>query len=94
MICSLKNSLGTPKEGVHAARMIGDLATNDVLPTFVAPLLVTLFVWCSTKDAIMKQYPVRFFVLLTAWLVLTGILLHRLFCVRSTVDILIFPGEG
>lgn len=87
--CRYRNSLGTPRHGVHALRTIyGDLAANDVWMTVFASLLLALLgfrPWCHLRE---------FFIL---WLVALatlfglGILLHRLFCVRTTIDRLLFP---
>ena len=72
MFCKYKDALGKPKHGVHAYRFFG-VAIVDVLMTVVgAGLLAWGFGW-------------SFWVTLGGLFVL-GIVLHRLFCVRTTLD--------
>ncbi len=75
-LCKYKDVLGRPKEGVHSWRIL-DIAVVDVALTLVVAALIT---WYS-------QIPLwqTSLVLFTA-----GIVLHRAFCVRTTVDKLLF----
>lgn len=84
MWCAYKDALGVPRKGVHAARMMGDLALNDVVMTLMAPAIV-LLPWIGSRHIL------RVYLLLLVWLITTGILLHRLFCVRTTLDKFLFP---
>lgn len=77
MLCKYKDSLGKPREGVHSARLM-DVAVFDVAGTVLAAY------------ALSRYTSVRFWPAL-AFLFLAGIVLHRLFCVRTTLDKLIFP---
>ena len=77
MSCPYKNSLGKIGEGVHSYRVF-DVAIVDVIFTVIGAAIIHFF---------MPQY--RFIVILTA-LFATGIIMHRLFCVRTTVDKLLF----
>jgi hypothetical protein len=75
MWCDYKNSLGVPGEGVHKHFM--GVAINDVLMTIIgAGIISYLSKW-------------NFFYVL-AGLFLLGIILHRMFCVRTTVDKILF----
>lgn len=76
-LCKYKNSLGEPKKGVHSYRFMG-LAIADVIMTIIGAYLISLLFKIS-------------FVYTTLSLFVTGIILHRLFCVRTTIDKLLFP---
>ena len=76
-LCKYKNALGIPGKGIHSFR-IGGIAVADVVMTIVgAYFLSYLFQWNFTYTLI--------------GLFILGIILHRLFCVRTTVDKLLFP---
>ena len=78
-LCKYKDSLGEPGKGIHSLRL-GGVAINDVIMTVIGALFLSyLFRW-------------KFIYTLTA-LFLLGILLHRLFCVRTTIDRLLFPNS-
>jgi hypothetical protein len=76
-LCKYKNSLGIPNKGIHSYRFLG-LAIVDVVMTIIAALLISYFFKLS-------------FVYTTLALFLLGIILHKLFCVRTTIDKLLFP---
>ena len=76
-LCQYKNSLGVPNVGVHSSRFAG-LAIVDVISTLVVAFLISYFGKTS-------------FVYTSAFLFVLGIILHRLFCVRTTVDKVLFP---
>ena len=78
MFCKYKNALGKPKQGLHKYRIF-NIAIVDVLLTIIGAYLFYLF-----------NPKFNFFVILLCLFVL-GIVLHRLFCVRTTVDKLLFP---
>ena len=71
-LCKYKDVFGRPKEGVHSWRIF-DIAVVDVTLTLVVAALIT---WYS-------QIPLwqTSLALFTA-----GIVSHRAFCVRTTVD--------
>lgn len=73
MPCPYKDSLGKVGEGIHSYRVF-DVAIVDVIFTVIGAAIIHYF---------MPQY--RFIVILTA-LFAAGIVLHHLFCVRTTVD--------
>jgi len=76
-LCKYKDSLGEPGKGVHSYRLFG-VAIMDVIMTLLGALLISYF----------SGYP---FLYVAVALFILGIVLHRLFCVRTTVDKLLFP---
>ena len=75
-LCPYKNAFGELKTGIHSYRIM-DVAVLDFLVTAIAAYLITLA--SGVK-----------FVYSFVGLFLAGILIHRLFCVRTTLDKLIF----
>ncbi len=76
-LCKYKDILGKPKTGAHSYRIF-NIAIVDVLLTILASFLISYF----------SQIP---FWKVLIFLFLLGIVLHRLFCVRTTIDKLLFP---
>jgi hypothetical protein len=76
-LCKYKNALGVPNEGAHSYRFLG-VAIVDVIMTIILAGFISYFVKLS-------------FVYTSISLFILGIILHRLFCVRSTIDKLLFP---
>ena len=76
-LCRYKDIFGRPGEGAHSYRIV-DIAVVDV----VATVIVAFF--------IARVFGVVFWKSLVG-LFLVGIISHRLFCVRTTVDKLVFP---
>jgi hypothetical protein len=74
-LCKYKNALGEVGKGVHSYRLFG-VSIADVLMTIIGAFLISYFF----KLSFIKTLLVLF---------LTGIVLHRLFCVRTTIDKLI-----
>jgi hypothetical protein len=79
-LCAYKNALGKPGKGIHSYRLFG-VAIMDVLLTILGAMLIAYF---SKHD---------FYKILIALFIL-GIIMHRLFCVRTTIDKLLFPHPG
>lgn len=77
MDCRYKDLLGKPGEGLHTYRFMG-VAIVDVLMTIAAGVAL----WA------ILDWP---FVATTLVLFTGGIILHRLLCVRTTVDRTLFP---
>jgi len=75
-LCKYKDLIGKPGTGVHSIRFMG-VAIVDVIVTLVGALLISYF----TKKS---------FFVVAAILFILGIILHRLFCVRTTIDKLLF----
>ena len=77
MFCKYKNALGVPKEGIHKYRLFG-IAIADLIMTIIVALILSYI------------FKFNFWITLIILLIL-GIILHRLFCVRTTIDKLLFP---
>jgi Na+/melibiose symporter-like transporter len=85
-LCQYKNILGEPNKGIHSYRFFG-VSIMDVLMTIVGALLLSLFFQSKTVS-----FQTQFLITLGI-LFISGIILHHLFCVRTTVDKLLFPGK-
>ena len=75
-LCRYKDIFGRPREGAHAYRIF-DIAVADVAATVVVAFLIARVFGFS----LWKSLVVLFIV---------GIISHRAFCVRTTVDKWIF----
>jgi hypothetical protein len=75
-LCKYKNILGEPNKGIHSYRLFG-VAIADVIITILAAYIISYFF----KLSFVKTLLILF---------LLGILLHRLFCVNTTIDRLLF----
>ena len=78
-LCKYRDSLGVPKQGVHSYRFLG-VAIVDVIFTIIGAWIISYF---TNKS----------FIFTMIFLFLLGIMLHRLFCVRTTIDKLLFPNH-
>ena len=76
-LCKYKNIFGKTGEGIHSYRL-GGFSIMDVIMTIIAGFLISYFLKKS-------------FFYTTLFLFILGIILHRLFCVRTTIDKLLFP---
>jgi hypothetical protein len=76
-LCKYKNILGEPDKGIHSYRLFG-LAIADIIMTVIAAFIIAYFFKYS-------------FLYTTIFLFILGIILHRVFCVRTTIDKLLFP---
>jgi hypothetical protein len=76
-LCKYRNALGVPGKGVHSIRL-GGIAVVDVIMTLIGAYVIARIMRAS-------------FVWTAVGLFLLGIILHRLFCVRTTIDKLLFP---
>ena len=77
--CQYKDLFGRPKEGAHAYRLF-DVAVVDVVATIVVAFIIA------------RVFGFVFWKSLVA-LFLLGIISHRVFCVETTVDKLIFSDK-
>lgn len=76
MLCKYRHILGVEGEGVHSIRIL-NIAVFDLLATLLVGVLIAHYF--------------KFNLYLTwAVLILIGILVHRLFCVNSTINKSIF----
>lgn len=76
-MCKYRHIFGTVNEGIHAYRLF-DVAIVDVIFTVLGAYFIHLL------------FPTFNFINLTIVLFIIGILMHRLFCVRTTIDKLLF----
>jgi hypothetical protein len=77
MLCAYRDIFGKVAEGVHSYR-IANIAIVDVLFTILGAFLIHHF------------FPAYHVVHILIVLFLLGIVAHRIFCVRTTVDRLLF----
>lgn len=75
-LCKYKDALGIPNQGVHSYR-IANIALADVGLLLAVSYLISWL--CSIR------FPLA---LLISFVI--GIVLHRIFCVRTTIDRLLF----
>ena len=78
-LCKYRNILGEPGKGPHSYRIFG-VAIVDVMLTFLLAFVISY----TTKMTFFRSCVISF---------ISGIILHRLFCVRTTVDKLLFPNQ-
>jgi len=78
---NLDTYFGKVGEGIHSYRLF-NIAIIDVISTIVGAFLIYLVMPYIYK-------PIRFIYILIA-IFLLGIILHRFFCVRTTIDRLLF----
>ena len=76
MLCNYKNIFGEVGKGAHKYRIF-NIAVIDVFFTILVAFIISYFA------------KVNFWITLLI-LFLSGIVLHRLFCVRTTIDKLLF----
>ena len=79
-LCKYRNALGVPGKGVHSIRL-GGIAVVDVIMTLIGAYIIARIMRTS-------------FAWTAAGLFLIGIILHRLVCVRTTIDKLLFPNAA
>jgi len=77
-LCKYKDIFGKPGTGVHSYRFM-NIALVDVAVTLLAAFLISYF----TKYKLLNVSIILF---------ILGIILHRLFCVRTTIDKYLFSG--
>jgi hypothetical protein len=88
-LCQYKNIFGEPGKGVHAYRLFG-VAIVDVVMTIIGAYLLAKY-FPKTKFFSQDGSPKKLnFVHTMISLFILGIIMHRLFCVRTTVDKLLF----
>lgn len=77
-LCKYKNIFGEPNTGPHKIRIF-DIAIVDVLATVILGYSISKF------------YKKLNFSRILIILFLLGIISHKIFCVRTTIDKLLFP---
>ena len=75
-LCKFKDIFGKPNTGLHSIRIF-NIAVVDVLLTALLAYLIS------------KTFHTRFYITLVT-LFIIGIILHRIFCVKTTIDKLLF----
>lgn len=75
-LCKYKNIFGEPRKGAHSYRLF-DIAIVDVVSTILLAVVISK-IW---KLDFIKVLIILF---------LLGIILHRLFCVDTTIDRVLF----
>ena len=75
MLCKYKNILGKVNKGVHSYRLF-NIAIVDVILTILGAFIIHLFT------------PTYNFYLILLLFFILGIILHRIFCVKTTADFL------
>ncbi len=76
--CKYKDILGKPGEGLHSYRVF-NIAIVDVLFTVLLAKFIQYYIMEGTD-----------FLLILICCFILGIILHRIFCVRTTIDKLLF----
>jgi hypothetical protein len=75
-LCKYKDIFGKPKEGAHSYRIF-NIAIVDLLLTILAAYLLSIFTGYK-------------FIYTLLFMFILGIISHRIFCVRTTIDKLLF----
>lgn len=76
-LCKYKEIGGIPGKGIHQYRIF-NIAMADVLFTILGAYIFAYYF----------QLP-AIYVIISAFVI--GIIIHRMFCVRTTIDKLLFP---
>jgi len=79
--CPYSELLGRVGEGIHSYR-ICNIAIVDVIMTIVGGILLRNLYFKETE----------YYIVISSIFIL-GIILHRLFCVRTTIDKFLFPNN-
>lgn len=85
-LCAYKDALGRPGAGVHRYRVL-HMAGTDILLTLLVSFLLT---FCFFRITDGRNFLIMFVVMSLFWFS-AGIILHRAFCVRTTMDKWLFP---
>lgn len=75
-LCHYKDIFGRPREGAHTYRLF-DIAVVDVAATVLLALVISRIFGLSFWKSLVVLF-------------IIGIISHRAFCVRTTVDKLVF----
>ena len=76
--CTYKDILGKPKEGIHSIRFM-NISVIDVLLTILLAIFIKTYMFKETEMSI---------ILLSTFII--GIITHKIFCVKTTIDKLLF----
>jgi len=75
-LCPYKYLAGIPSKGVHQYKIL-DIAIVDVIATIIISYLISIYFKKDFKKILLIIF-------------LLGIICHRLFCIRTTIDKLLF----
>ena len=75
-LCKYKNALGEQRKGIHSYSLFG-VAIADVIMTILGSYLISYYFNISFTYTMIILFGL-------------GIFLHRVFCVRTTVDKILF----
>jgi len=75
-ICPYKFILGKPTEGAHSYRLF-NIAIIDVICTIIGAYFISKYLNIDIKEVLILLF-------------LLGIIVHRIFCVETTIDKLLF----
>ena len=75
-LCKYKDALGKPDVGIHSYRIF-NIAIADVIMTFIGAFLISYSLNIS-------------FIWTSIFLFILGIILHHIFCVKTTIDKILF----
>lgn len=78
-LCKYKDIFGKPNTGIHKYRIF-NIAVLDVLVVIIFSYIIS---WIF-------RFP---FLYTLGFMFILGIITHRIFCVRTTVDKLLFPNS-
>ncbi len=76
--CKYKNIFGKPNEGLHKYRIL-DIALIDLIFTIILGKAIQFYIIPKTNI---------YMILMVCFII--GILMHRIFCVKTTIDKLLF----
>lgn len=79
-MCKYKDIFGAPNTGVHKYRLF-DIAIVDTVLTIIGGYMLHRY----TNISLVK---------VLAFLFILGVLMHRIFCVRTTIDKWVFIEKG
>lgn len=82
-LCQFKDIFGRPKEGAHKARIFG-VAAADLSLTIALAVFIGMWKKWSMKKTIV------FFI----GLMVVSVLIHRAFCVKTTLTVKVFGQEN
>jgi fatty acid desaturase len=75
-LCKYKDALGKLNEGIHKYR-IYNIAIADIVLTIIGAFIISLIFKSNFWTTLIILF-------------LLGIILHRIFCVRTTIDKILF----
>ena len=75
-LCPYKYIFGEPNKGVHKYRIL-DIAVVDVLSTILVAYIISAYFNKDFNEVMIASF-------------LSGIIIHRIFCLRTTIDKILF----